>query len=445
MNRSSAFDYLAARTQEAQQKLTQQFTGSSRLSGLGLPQGSRHSSFIMKNQKGNGEVNFDISKKRSMSIFKRRQSIMENNAARKSSMLLAQQEVQGVAGDSERRTREDALVGLEYKQPLSSPPSSNSLHGILNTSLSVQSLSKTSSNDKKCESPPPLARETLEMRYFQGKTTDAGYFPDSALQNAAILVAALQGRLQSSKKTSTSPDTLSFREDGDVDGEEAQEAFVVNVDGMEVQRIDPINSDVLSTLTSKLQQHKEQRLSRKSTRSHAIGLIYDEVAGSSLLIDPIGSLVSQQQQIQQQSQYVPYRKVGSKSSAISTSCPAPPRSPTFSSTMGTSPVKKSTGTAPELLRESLHQFNKVGYGSGDNSYRSHWIEKLDAFSDFCHHEPRAAAKAIAAFKKLAHEIKLTESEVLLKTIMYSNVLHRSWSVINFYSCLDVLCISRCRR
>jgi hypothetical protein len=421
VNRSAAFDFLVARTQEAQQKITQQSTSSNRLSGLGLPQ-HRHSSFVMKNHKGNGEVNFDISKKRSMSIFKRRQSIMDNNAARKSSQLLSMQEVQGAVVDSNRRIREDALVGLESKHTPSLFPSSNGLYGNLNTSLSTHSLPKTSSKGEKFESPPPLAAESLEIKYFQGKTTDPGYFPDAALQNAAILVAALQGRVQSSKNPPTVPDTVSFRDDGEIDDNVTLEEFVGSFDGVDVQRVGPINSDVLSKLSSKLHDHRELKLSRKSARSHAMDLIYNEVASSSLLIDPIGSLIAQQQQ---QSKYVPYCKVGTKSPATSTSFPSPPRSPTFSSTMGTSPVKKSSNTAPELLRESLHQFDKVGYGNGDNLYRSHWIEKLDAFSDYCHHEPRAAAKAMVAFQKMANEIKLTESEVQLIVIIDSYIVYRS--------------------
>ena len=142
-------------------------------------------------------------------------------------------------------------------------------------------------------------------------------------------------------------------------------------------------------------------------------MIFDEVASSSLVIDPVASLSSQLQSPQQQ--YVPYRKNVNKSPVLSSSSVgnALPRSSALGSSLISSPVKKEAGTALELLNESLHQFNKTGYGTGENTYRSHWIDKLDAFSSLCTAQPRFATKVMDALKKSAGQIALTEAEVCI--------------------------------
>ena len=464
-NRAAAFAFLTTCTTEAVDKIghLQPRLGLQRTSLWGSSSSlSQTSSFLGRNQKqqpaGESAVTFDIAERRNLMLGKRRQSILENNTARKSLIYAgapvcvsgpaAVAEAEADRGAGERRPREASLVG-----PAATSPAAAVSPG---TNININMLQARGKFEKRVQLPPaPAPADTKQpaakpisapqLKFFQGRTTDPGYFPVSALESASILVAALQGRV----RRAPSPVRLESEDEDEGSDEELVHletgSFVVDYTVCDpTSFVGPVNSEVLSKIHKNMANHKQKKMFRKNTSLQEKHAVFDDMLnsqdqlanGSSLLASGSaifgiaggsngGSPISVPHPLVRSPVPVsaPARSSSSSSSGLvsyqktrhmtMTPSPSPSRVLIGSSPLDASHVQeKLLKSSHELLKNSLSQLYAIGYTTGDSSYRSYWVERLEEYSAVCRAEPKAAAKTVATLKNMTSgNIPLNSAEI----------------------------------
>ena len=121
------------------------------------------------------------------------------------------------------------------KTPLSSPSSrSSQKHGTTPTS------------------PPFTWAREFECEYFKGKSTDPGFFPPTALESAAYLVAALHG------KSDMVLNSGSYKRDAKTPAVETllRTSEEMLMDTQPDAYVHPINAEILLDMQNKISQNK---------------------------------------------------------------------------------------------------------------------------------------------------------------------------------------------
>ena len=221
----------------------------------------------------------EITNKRNDLLAKRRQSIIDNKMQRAQFSVpvdvgAATPGVDNATGSGQmKRSRILSMMSFDEDDEMSqssgssgkinSSPKAVSPQQATSPSMSAGRVDKRrrTPRTKTAESTPPFAwAREFESEYFRGKSTDPGFFPPTALESAAYLVAALHGKSDlvlngnTYKRDAKTPavDTLI----------QAPEMNTINA--KPDAYVHPINHEILLNMQNKLNQNK--KAARQATK-----------------------------------------------------------------------------------------------------------------------------------------------------------------------------------
>ena len=315
-NKDAAFDYLVTRVTDAKVKtahLTMSLRASANSFSVPARDGGRRQSILKRSDLSRSSINNrkyglpdsllssrdsvrrsarqsnskrlppnEIAVKRNDLLTKRRQSIIDNKMQRSQFGTPAIAGGTSAATEDVKRTRVASMTSFHEddegsrssgaSERMNIVPIITSNKKVGSPVLSSSPSSRSSNRGTTAPNSPPFSwAQEFESEYFKGNSTDPGFFPPTALESAAYLVAALHG------KSDMVLNCGNYKRDAKTPAVEtllhsSEQALINNRPDAYVH---PINANILLNMQNKITQNKiaaRQAMKKKFFKSSSKGI-----------------------------------------------------------------------------------------------------------------------------------------------------------------------------